>query len=467
MQMTVKKGYHGGDERHSVATDDVYNVHFVKRTKVVVLRDRRGATFNVPLNSAVQFAPVFNPNNNQKEAMQGLSFEKVSDIMAQNTLPKVVRAMKPHIKIDPKATIEQFEVFIIQRVVSVGVRRKVLQVYSMTCNQEKLLPSDSVGGFTTEPQLTYIYLPDIIEHFLNDFPLEVQVVMGDGDISNELPYYLTNEVASLSHIDSETSLIATTHWGKNDQVSEEDQMPIDIPIDLPIEVAIQPSNDTWEEDLSVNTRRLYERFDPLNIRSLRSRHIRRGFEKEGMELQRPERVYDIPDVCFKKRPKRQNSVGTAARNGTTLPAPKSKPCSIQSVSPRPRSKPATQPPPDSDYKELQTYQPLVKHTQLPTKSVYTTPAPQWPPPETLTTSPRGGRKASPNHSPSSSPPPDIEVVVARVEILEREVYALRSEIAKLRSLGKAYCKTKCIVSGMGSWTLVHLHNCLTSHTIRV
>ena len=51
-------------------------------------------------------------------------------------------------------------------------------------------------------------------------------------------------------------------------MSEEDKMPIDIPIDLPIEVAIQQSNDTWEEDLSVNTRRLYERFDPLNIRSL-------------------------------------------------------------------------------------------------------------------------------------------------------------------------------------------------------
>lgn len=443
MQMTVKKGYHGGDERHSIATDDVYNVHFVKRTKVVVLRDRRGATFNVPLNSAVQFAPVFNPNNNQKEAMQGLSFEKVSDIMTQNPLPKVVRAMKPHIKVDPKATIEQFEVFIVQRIVSVGVRKKVLQVYSMTCNKEKLLPSESVGGFTTEPRLTYIYLPDIIEHFLNDFPLEVQVVMDDGDISEELPYYLTNEVASLTHIDSETSLIATTHWGKNDQVSEDDKMPIDIPVDLPIEVAIQHPDDTREEDLSVNTRRLYEMFDPLNIRSLRSRHIRRGFEKEGMELQRPERVYDLPDVCFKKRssPKCQDSAGTAARNGTALPAPKSKPRSIQSVSPHPRSKPATQPPPgNSDSKHPQTYQPLVMHTQLPPKSMYTTLAQQRPPPEALTTSPRGGRKTSPSHSPSSSSPlPDIEVVVARVEVLEREVYALRSEIAKLRSLCKPYC----------------------------
>lgn len=438
IQMTVKKGYYGGDERHSIATDDVYSVHFVKRTKVVVLRDRRGATFNVPLNSAVQFAPVFNPNNNQKEAMKGLTFEKVSDIMAQNTLPKVIRAMKPHIRVDPKATIEQFEVFVVKRIVSVGVRKKALQVYSMMCNKEKLLPSDSVGSFTTEPQVTYIYLPDIIEHFLSDFPLEVQVVVGNGDISKEIPYYLTNEVASLTHIDSETSLIATTNWGKRDQVSEEDQMAIDIPVDLPIEVDIHHPDDTREEDLSVNTRRLYERFDPKNIRSLRSRHIRRGFEKEGMELQRPERIYDVPDVCFTKRssPKRQDSVGTAARNGAMLPASKSKPRSIQPVSPRPRSKPVTQPPPGNS--DSKSYQPLVMHTQLPPTSMYTTPAQQRPPPEALTTSPRGRRKTSRNLS-SFSSSPDIEVVLARVEVLEREVYALRSEIAKLRSLGKLYC----------------------------
>ena len=176
LQIQVKKGYHGNDERRCIAAEDVYNIHFVKHTKVVVLRDRRGVKFNIPLNSAVHFAPVFNPNNNIKEAMKGFTYERVSDLMALKVMPKIVHATKPHIRVDSKATIEKSEVFIVQNVVPIGVRKKVLKVYSITCNQNKLLQADSVGGFTTNPHYTYLYLLEIIEHFLNALPLDVQVM---------------------------------------------------------------------------------------------------------------------------------------------------------------------------------------------------------------------------------------------------------------------------------------------------
>ena len=61
-------------------------------------------------------------------------------------------------------------------------------------------------------------------------------MLTDTDLSNELPFYLTHEVATLSHLDSETSLIASTSWGEEENVSEEDQLPVEIPVDLPIEV---------------------------------------------------------------------------------------------------------------------------------------------------------------------------------------------------------------------------------------
>ena len=436
LQMVVKKGYHGGDERHSIATDDVYNVHFVKRTKVVVLEDRRGATFNIPLNSAVQFAPVFHPNNDSKEATQGFTFEKVSDVMAQKPLPKVIRATKPHVRVDPKTTIEQYEVFVVQNVVPVGMRKKALEVYSVTCDKDKLLPSDSVGGFTTDPRLTYIYLPEIIDHLLSHFPLDVQVVMNDGDISTEIPYYLTKEPATLTHVDSETSLIASTSWGKNEQVSEEDQMPVDIPVDLPIAVLVQQPDDVKEVDLSANTKRLYERFDPCRVRSLRARHIRRGFEKEGMELQRPERIYDVPDVCLPKHISSKQANST--RDGATPPVPKPKSHSVQPVFPQPRAKP-TVPPPPHDKSNSQIYQPLVLHTQLLPKSQYATPVTGQQSSPTTANTERKSPKLSlqtpptPGSAAGCSEPP--EVLVARVEVLEREVYALRSEIAKLRALG--------------------------------
>ena len=169
--MKVKKGYLGGDEKHSIATEDMYNVHFVKRTKVAVLKDRRGASFNIPLNSAVQFAPVFTSTNVPRD--KSPTFEKVSDIISLKVLPKVVRATKPHVRVNPKTTIEKFEVFVVLGVVSLSVRKKVLKVFSMTCNHHKLLLPDSAGGFSTEPSLTYLYLLEIIEHFMSDFPLQV------------------------------------------------------------------------------------------------------------------------------------------------------------------------------------------------------------------------------------------------------------------------------------------------------
>ena len=453
LQITVKKGYHGSDERHSVAADDVYNVHFVKRTKVVVLQEGRDVTFTVPLNSVVKFAPVFNPNDDPEEAMRGFTFERVSDIMAQKTLPKIVRALKPHVKVDPVSTIEQNEMFVVQKVVLVGMRKKALQVFSVMRGEEKLLPSDSVGGFTTEPQLTCIYLPEIINRFLSDFPLDVLVVMNDGGLNQDIPYYLTTEISRLTGVDSETSLIVSTSWGQNEKVSDEDQMPIDIPVDLPIEVAVCQPDDGKESDLSRSTKKLFERFDPCNIRSLRGRSVRRGFEKEGTELQRPDRIYDIPAVRQTRRNlnqplsiptnKASSSKHSREENGSTHPVPK------------PRSHSTKQ-------GQCHMYEPLVIQTQLQPnpKLQYAVPE-QHSPVKTntvhssadsndplgaggsagVTPASAAGRRRS-KLSPLSSAElaglasergPDMKLMAARVEALEREVYALRSEMAKLRA----------------------------------
>jgi hypothetical protein len=437
--MKVKRGYHGGDEKHSIATDDVYNVHFIKRTKVVVLKDRRGATFNIPLNSAVQFAPVFNPSNDPREPAKGASFEKVSDLISLKTLPTVVRATKPHIRVDSKSTVEQSELFIVQSVVPLSVRKKALKVYSITCNQEKLLLPDSMGAFSTDPSIACLYLLEIMEHFLNRLPLDVRVVLSNCDvIREELPFYLTNEVATLSHLDSEISLIASTNWGENEVVCEEGQMPVEIPVDLPIQLVVQTPDGAREAHLSHHTKRLYERFDPSRIRLLKTRNIRRGFEKEGMELQRPERIYDIPDVST-RRNRSPQAVGGA------------------SVSPQLRPRLAT---PEScvaaDPAYSKTYQPLMPTSGAKKgsrKSEYTAPEPH------RSTSPSSPAKtisrdhrtpASSSSRGSQSPRSDrrnqgqlplpapvsggSELLENRVEILEREVHALRAEIAKLKTL---------------------------------
>ena len=430
LQMKVKRGHHGGDEEKSIASDDVYNVHFVKRTKVAVLKDRRGATFNIPLNSAVQFAPVFNPSNDPRKPAKEATFQKVSDLMSLKTLPRVVRATKSHVA-DPRSTIEQTELFVVQGVVPLSVRKKALKVYSITCKDDKLLLPESVGAFTADPNVTCLYLPDLVKHFLRDFPLEVKVVLSNCNmICEELPFYLTNEVATITHLDSETSLIASTNWGENEVVCEEDKMPVEIPVDLPIEVVVSKPDATKETHLSDHTKRLYERFDPSRIRLLKTRNIRRGFEKEGTELQRPERIYDIPDVDIRRSAPPQSADGAFNDNtAPTSPTP-------SLVSPQMKRFSIPSSPPSANFASSQIYKP--------------------PPGEYATLEPwRGslplscrinnsssfgqsrlaygrGHGQLPLHSHSLSNGESLE---SRFDVLEREVYILRAEMAKLQSSG--------------------------------
>lgn len=337
--------------------------------------------------------------------------------------------------------------------------------------------------------------------------------MDDGDnISRELPIYLTREVATLTHIDSETSLIASTSWGDNEVVLEEDQLPLDIPIDLPIEVVVQAADDLKELHLSDYTKKLFEKFDPCRIRVLRSRNIRRGFEKEGMKLERPERIYDIPiNVCLAGNSHKSKSASPQMRPRLATPAASQEAAysqAYQSLTAQTKMNPKPQyatPEPQEHQMQCDDHSPTTpplpdKHSPEPTYSkayqclVQVQPKPKYAEPETkqkrksptlprntvitnnsppvvekkckssssssllspLTTRPfnelssstssgslnervewegeRGCRHTSPLSSPNKNDR-DMELLDTRVEVLEREVYALRAEIAKLKTQG--------------------------------
>lgn len=108
-------------------------------------------------------------------------------------------------------------------------------------------------------------------------------------------------MVTLTHSSIETSLIATTVWDASYTPTTEDKVPVDIPVDLDIEVTVLPSNGSTSEDqLCSDTKNLYEQFDPANIKTAHSRSasqfykvVRADHEREGLELQKPERIYDV------------------------------------------------------------------------------------------------------------------------------------------------------------------------------
>ena len=428
LQILVQKGYHGGDESYSIATGDVYNVHFVKRTKVVVLQDENGLTFTVPLNSAIQFAPIYNPGNRPREALQGSTFERVLDIMAQVALPRVVKATKSHIRVDSKSTIEQNELFVVKKILHTSLRKKALQVYSVTLNEEKLLLSDSVGGFTTDPYAIRLYLPDIINHFLGDFPLDVQVIRTDADLEDNFPHHLMSEVSTLTGTDSETSLIASTDWSPNVKVTDEDDILIEIPIDLPVEVIVCQLDELKESYLYAHTKKLFERFDPCRLHSIKSQVVRKGFEKEGMELQMPESIYDETHSSshnLKRTPsllKYQPASGSEVGNGVVPPLPTLKARQLSLPSELEYSCPY-------DHLHLHTYQSLKEVCPKPSSEYQVTISTNKSQKES------GSKKPALPNAASPASNTQMEQLSLRVGMLEKEVSELHSEILKLRKQG--------------------------------
>ena len=311
LRVRVDKGFCGAEERFVISSGDVYNIHFLKRTKVVSVFDLNRNEYTIPLNSAMEFGMLYDSGGDTSEMKRGIVFKTAGDILAlcQNpdrSLPKIVCAMKYHLTGDPKSSVKENELLLIRRMGRTTVKRKpVLKVYSLTTKEEKTLSEDCAGHFTTDPYRVRLYPPEILAHFSDLLPLKSMLFIS-AETSEELPIHLTSDIITLTHTITETSLIATTCWEGGIAPTDEDRVPVDIPIDLDIEVVIIPVE--GNEQLFMDTRNLYEGFDPSKVLTWKDtkdadkftaqtrlrRVVRSGYEKEGLELQKPEKIYDVP-----------------------------------------------------------------------------------------------------------------------------------------------------------------------------
>lgn len=259
----------------------------------------------------MEFGMLYDSGGDTSEMKRGIVFKTAGDILAlcQNpdrSLPKIVCAMKYHLTGDPKSSVKENELLLIRRMGRTTVKRKpVLKVYSLTTKEEKTLSEDCAGHFTTDPYRVRLYPPEILAHFSDLLPLKSMLFIS-AETSEELPIHLTSDIITLTHTITETSLIATTCWEGGIAPTDEDRVPVDIPIDLDIEVVIIPVE--GNEQLFMDTRNLYEGFDPSKVLTWKDtkdadkftaqtrlrRVVRSGYEKEGLELQKPEKIYDVP-----------------------------------------------------------------------------------------------------------------------------------------------------------------------------
>lgn len=89
LRIRILRGFCGQTTRLTLSSQDTFNVHFLKRTKVVVVRDAHSTPYSIPLNSAVEFGLVYDPNDDRSQALEGYKFQSVSEILALSEVPKV------------------------------------------------------------------------------------------------------------------------------------------------------------------------------------------------------------------------------------------------------------------------------------------------------------------------------------------------------------------------------------------
>ncbi|XP_064390464.1 uncharacterized protein LOC135338305 [Halichondria panicea] len=260
LKIRVCKGFYGHSDRTSVSEGDTFNIHFVKHTKVVHMLDGGGAIYKIPLNSALEFGIMYDPNQKRDQALNGFVFEKVSELLAAKSMPCAVRTGAAWRGSGASSTIESGEVLLIKGIKK-RLNTKTLKVYNLATGKKKELPESCVGKFSTRPYDVRFFLSDIVEHMPNAIPCQAMLFV-HSDTASELPKHLVTAVVSLTESNIETSLIAT-----NTEVDDFTDAPMfDIPLDLDIELQVlnyKRPEDT--EQLYSDTRTLLEHYNPGKV----------------------------------------------------------------------------------------------------------------------------------------------------------------------------------------------------------
>lgn len=78
------------------------------------------------------------------------------------------------------------------------------------------MQDDCESSFSTDPGRLQLYIPEILEYFPDSYPLEA-MMYAPGEDAEDLPAHLTTDCVSLTHTSIESVIIATTHWGEEEE----------------------------------------------------------------------------------------------------------------------------------------------------------------------------------------------------------------------------------------------------------
>ncbi len=286
LRVRVHNGYYGNASELFVAQNEIFDVHFIKRAKVVVLKyDRGQKELSVPLNSTVEFAVLYDPNHNDAEAKEGIVFNTVAELIASKPLPLVVKATRAYKGSSPESSVEAGELLLLTGVKTSSLpgRGKQLQARSLTTGGgEKQLHQKCAGAFSTKPRHVRMTLAEMIHH---EFPFPQTVMtFPDSDLDSLLPATIASSPVTLEGYKEESSIVAT-------QVDSTATSHVDLPIlDIhsSVEIEVEPVqlNQSEQSQLVERTLSLYMDFDVSKVQVYVKKSNNRVYEAQALLYKR-------------------------------------------------------------------------------------------------------------------------------------------------------------------------------------
>ena len=298
LRVGVCNGFCSSATDLSISQNEKFNLHFVKHTRVIVMRDSEiREEYSVPLNSSVRFGIVYDPIQDEKRALQGFYFETVGELIAMKQLPTVVCATKAYSGSSFESSVEANEILLIKGVTARSTLRgkgKVLKLYSLK-HGLKQLAEKCAGGFSTEPKRVGMHLSKMMEHSII-FPQKAMLI-ADYQIDTLLSSSMATLPVTLEKAKGETSVIATN----SEEEAIENVVKLDISSELDVEVEAVCITEAEESLLHKNTHSLYDAFNistlqfvvdksssrAYDLQCLLYKRVLPGMERDGVQLTLP------------------------------------------------------------------------------------------------------------------------------------------------------------------------------------
>ena len=299
LRVKVCKGFYGVSDQTAVTTGDIFNFHFMKNTKVVVVETKEGIRLSIPLNSSIMASLLYDPHDNQEEALAGFKFDTVGEICAMKTLPKVVRATRAFQGSNCENSVSEHELLVVKSTKS-KLTGKQLRVYSITAGKKKVLSENCAGRFSTAPADVKLHFYEITMHVQEVFPYKAVLALPETSYDGVLND-LHCATVTLKKALSESSVIATS--ALEDDMGEQPDTA-EMPVDLDIEVEAMALDENELEHLRQDTSHMYESFDPYSvclymtkatkrlydIQCLLYQTVMTGTQFRGLEILRPSTI---------------------------------------------------------------------------------------------------------------------------------------------------------------------------------